>query len=104
MPSLALITDTFAARSSIGNTGSIGYTSNASVPFDGGTLLVTPVSVSSFNLPFGAASTFSLPINLPLDPMLCGVNVYFQFMIVDPGASGFYHTAQTKGLHWTIGW
>ena len=74
-----------------------------SFPFDGGTLLVNPLLVSVFNLPFGPQSV-SLQFQVPLDPSLCGLDLYFQYMIVDPGAAGFYQTAQTNGQRWTLGW
>lgn len=72
-----------------------------SLPFDGGTFLVQPFTTVTFIIPFGGVPTFPVPI--PVHAGLCGFNVYFQALIVDGTASGFYHTAQTPGLHWVIG-
>lgn len=72
----------------------------AALPFDGGALLVNPTFVVT--LPgLDGSGGFVLPI--PLTASTCGLHVYFQAMFIDPGASGFNHTAQTNGLDWTIG-
>ena len=74
----------------------------AALPFDGGTLLTVPVL--TLNLPpLSPAGTLTLPFPLPADPSLCGVSTFMQVIFVDPGAGGFYQTAQTNGLQLTFG-
>lgn len=74
----------------------------ASVPFDEGTLLVQNPIVSALPAvpPSGSMNIFA-PI--PDDTALCGLTLYHQVMVVDPAATGFYHTAQTAGLERTFG-
>ena len=76
----------------------------AALPFDGGTLLATPTFTVSLP-PLNGAGSISIPIPIALDttPAGCGVHLYFQAIFADPGAAGFYHSAQTNGLDWTIG-
>lgn len=72
-----------------------------SVPFDGGTLLVTPLVTLS--LPLNGSGGLSLPISVPADASLCAFPAHFQVMVFgDPGAAGYYQTSQTKGLTWTL--
>ena len=49
----------------------------------------------------GGATSLAVP--LPSDAMLCGANLYLRALFFDPAAGGFYHTAQTAGLQWTLG-
>ncbi len=72
----------------------------AGLPFDGGTLLVTPAFVVALP-PLGAGGSLVLPV--PITPWADGVHVYYQVMFFDPGAAGYYQTAQTNGLDWTVG-
>ncbi len=72
----------------------------ASVPFDGGTLLVTPAFVVALP-PLDASGGFTLPVMLT--EWACGVALYVQVMFVDPNVPNYYHTAQTNGVLWTIG-
>lgn len=72
-----------------------------SVPFDGGTLLVSPLWTIA--VPLNAAGGIALPVPLPANAALCGQSAKFQVMFQDPGAGGFLHTAQTAGLSWTLG-
>ncbi|MBI4881069.1 MAG: hypothetical protein HY812_15640 [Planctomycetes bacterium] len=72
----------------------------AAMPFDGGTLLVTPAFVVGLP-PLGAGGSLVLPV--PITPWADGVHVYFQAMFFDPGATGYYQSAQTNGLDWTVG-
>ncbi len=74
----------------------------AALPFDGGTLLVTPAALLPMP-PFSATGTLDVSATLPVDPSLCSAHLYFQNVFVDPGAAGFHHTAQTNGVAWTIG-
>jgi len=71
----------------------------ASLPFDGGTLLVT----SSFTLPLPPVGPLNIPFNLPATSSLCNLNIFLQVMAVDPGAAGFNQTAQTAGLRLHLG-
>lgn len=71
------------------------------LPFDGGTLLVEPIAFKPFT--FNAAGKAVLPFPIPAESQLCGSNVYFQALIVDPLVSGPFHTAQTEGIRWVIG-
>jgi len=75
----------------------------ASIPFDGGALLVNNPLVISIPIPFDVAGSWTLAGQMPNDPSLCGLTLYHQVMYVDPGASGFYQTAQTNGLARTLG-
>lgn len=74
--------------------------SPASLPFDGGSLLVNPGFVVNLP-PLDSSGGFTLPV--PIDNSLCGLHVYFQVTFYDPSAAGFYHTALSNGLHWTLG-
>ncbi len=74
----------------------------ASVPFDGGVLLVVPAL--SLNLPsLDVSGELTLPAAIVRDAKLCGVSLYMQVFVVDPGAAGFYHTAQSNALWWIFG-
>src|SRR5262249_54650667 len=77
--------------------------SSQSVPFDKGTLLVTPTFVVPLQIPIDASGSFSLTVALPGDTSLCGLTLYEQMMFVDPAATGFHHSAQTNGLARTFG-
>jgi hypothetical protein len=72
----------------------------AALAFDGGTLLANPTFIVNLP-PLDGGGGFVLPV--PVGPTTCGLHLYFQVMFVDPGASGFYQTAQTNGLDWTLG-
>lgn len=71
--------------------------------FDGGTLLVDPALVLFVPAPVAADGSLTLQGLVPADPKLCGVSLYYQFMIQDSGAAGFYHLAMTNGLSWVFG-
>jgi len=77
--------------------------SQLSVPFDGGTLWVSPdiFIVLPFTIP--ANGQFDIVGPLPADASLCGATIYHQMWYIDPGATGFYQTAQTNGLARTFG-
>ncbi|MCC7171012.1 MAG: FG-GAP repeat protein [Planctomycetes bacterium] len=75
---------------------------SATIPFDGGTLLVMPIL--TLVLPaIGPTGVLLLPIGLPADPALCGIELVLQAGYVDAGATGFYHLALTNGAQWTLG-
>lgn len=75
----------------------------ASIPFDEGTLLVTPQILIPIPVPIGADGTLPIHGTIPFNPAFCGVDLYHQAWIVDPAADGFYHLALTAGLKRTFG-
>lgn len=75
----------------------------ASLAFDGGTLLAAPTILLSIPVPVPASGTLTIQGSIPNDAALCGLTLYHQILFVDPGAAGFYHTAQTNGLARTFG-
>lgn len=75
----------------------------ATLPFDGGTLLVDPLLIISIPAPIAADGTLTISGPIPNDPSLCGLELYHQVFYVDPGAAGFYHVALTNGLLRTLG-
>jgi hypothetical protein len=74
--------------------------SPASLSFDDGSLLVNPFLILPLPSLDGAGS---LTLAVPLTTWACGASLYLQAMFVDPGATGPYSTAQTNGLHLTLG-
>lgn len=74
----------------------------ANLAFDEGTLLVTPLLVFSLP-PAGPSGTLTIAGAIPDEAAICGVTLYHQVMVVDPGATGFYQTAQSNGLARTFG-
>lgn len=88
--------------------GAVGVTlvigaSQLSLPFDGGTLWVSPDIIFVLPFPVPASGQFDVMGPLPADASLCGVTIYHQMWYIDFGASGFYHTAQTNGLARKLG-
>lgn len=71
----------------------------ASIPLKDGTLLVDIFQTLTF--PMGSGT---LPLNpdLPDDPKLCGVSVFLQGLVIDPGASR--GVAFSKGLELQLGY
>lgn len=74
----------------------------AAIPFDQGVLQVFPTFVLTLP-PLDATGTLTLPFVLPDEASLCGGIVSFQAIFIDPGAIGYYHTAQTNGLRFNFG-
>lgn len=74
------------------------------IPFDGGALLTDASWILSIPVPILADGTLPLIGTLPADPVLCGFSIYHQVMFADPGATGYYHLAQTAGLRRTLGY
>jgi hypothetical protein len=70
---------------------------NAPTPW-GGTALVQPLASVTVVLPQAGAP---LPFPIPSDPMLCGIAVYAQGVVFDPGAT--HGIAFTSGLAFSIG-
>jgi hypothetical protein len=77
--------------------------SQASLPFDGGTLLVTPVLIFALPVVVPANGVLTITGTVPADPQLCGITVYHQMMYLDPSVPTFYHTVQTNGVARTFG-
>jgi hypothetical protein len=78
-------------------------TATAAIPFDGGALYVAdphPIPLG----PVQPGGGISVGWTLPADPVLSGVDVVLQGFVLDLGAAGTYHTAQTKGLVVTPGY
>lgn len=77
----------------------IGF-SPASLPFAGGTLLVSPpMTLLVMGVP---QAGLSLSGPLPCEPTFCGVCVYLQLLQLDPGASNNY--SMTNGLELCLGY
>jgi len=70
----------------------------AAVPVLGGTLLVAPTGTIAFPLPSAGAE---LPWTIGFDGALCGLDVFVQTAVLDPGAPQAF--ALTPGLHLHVG-
>ena len=75
----------------------------ANIPFDGGALYIGDPTGQYLPV-VGAPQQVGAQWQLPPDIGLCGTNVFFQAMLIDPGAGGTFHTAQSNGLHTVIGY
>ena len=71
----------------------------ASFPLEGGTLLVDIFLVVT--IPMGSG-TLPLDPELPDDPSLCGVSLFLQGVVIDPGAS--HGAAFSRGLEMRFGY
>ncbi len=71
------------------------------IPFDGGRLLVDPAGMFVVPAPVAADGSLILERLLPVDPSLCGVSLFYQLMVRDPGAAGRF--AMTNGLQRVLG-
>ncbi len=73
-----------------GATGAMffGFTpaTQVSIPFLGGTVYVLPTTTLPLTVPASGAT--SIPLAIPDDPVLSGLNLNIQGVFVDPGASG----------------
>lgn len=99
-------TPAFTIRLANGRPGALpvlflGFTP-LSIPFDGGTLLANPVFVLPL-VPYPGSGQIDLTFPFCDVAAYCGATAYLQAMFVDPGAAGFYMTAQTAGLTITLG-
>ena len=72
------------------------------IPFDDGTLLVADPHLLVFPV-VGPLGQVGMGLSIGPELAICGVSVYFQAMVLDPGATGTLHTAQTRGLEAVIG-
>lgn len=75
----------------------------AALAFDGGTLLVQPAALLPVPAPIGAFGSLSIQGPIPADAGLCGLSLYHQVFVSDPGAAGPYHQAMTNGLLRVLG-
>ena len=75
----------------------------ASIPFDGGNLYIGDPT-GEYMPVVGVLNQVGVQWQIPADPALCGAEVFFQAMFIDPGAAGPFKTAQTNGLHTVIGY
>ena len=77
-------------------------TTPGSFAFDGGELLVGDPHFA--NLPVvGVFEQVGVGWDIPLDISLCGADFYMQGMLLDPGAAGTFHTAQSNGVAASLG-
>jgi len=75
--------------------------SQANLPTpQGGTILVGFIPALVLPLPLGPSGAV-LAANIPVDTAFCGVDLYMQFIEIDPGAPG--GASFTKGLRLTFG-
>lgn len=72
----------------------------ASIPFGGGTVLVSLSPGFVLTFPTGATGALSLPAPIPNDVGIVGAKVDLQWIVVDPGAVGGY--ALTQGMELTL--
>jgi len=77
--------------------------SQTNVAWDGGTLLASLNFFIALPVPIQANGTLPLTGLLPADASTCGVTIYHQVLVPDPGATGFYGLAMTNGLARTFG-
>lgn len=73
----------------------------ANIPFDGGEILVANPKLTVLP-PLDGNGRATLSGNIPDAPALCGVSLYFQYLFVDPGATGT--TAQSHGFQRSLGY
>ena len=72
--------------------------SRTSVPLLGGTKLVAQTAVAPVAL---GAEGAVLPTAIPNDPFFCGISVFFQLLVIDPGAS--QGVSLSRGLELNLG-
>jgi hypothetical protein len=76
---------------------------STAVPFDGGQLYVSGFHLLALQ---GVDSSGGVDtvLAVPADPALCGLQISFQAMFVDPGATGAFQTAQSNGVEVVLGY
>lgn len=75
----------------------------AEIPFDEGTLWMADPHI----VPMPVVSVLGqvgLQIQVPDEPVLCGLDVVTQVMFIDPGAAGSFSTAQSNALGLMVGY
>ena len=75
----------------------------AAVPFDGCVILVEDLHLE-FLPTIGPLGQVGVAWNVPSDPATCGLDVFVQAFMFDPGASGVFALAHTDGLQLTVGY
>ena len=75
----------------------------ATIPFDGGEFYMADPNGELLPI-VGPLGQVGAPWNLPNQPVLCGSEVIFQVLFLDPGAAGSFRTAQTNGLRTIVGY
>ena len=75
----------------------------AAVPFDGGVILVEDLRLE-FLPTVGITGQVGIAWDVPSDPATCGLDVFVQAFMFDPGASGVFALAHTDGLQLTVGY
>jgi hypothetical protein len=75
----------------------------AAVPFDGGVILVEDLHLE-FLPTIGPIGQVGIGWGVPADPATCGLDVFVQAFMFDPGASGMFALAHTDGLRLTVGY
>jgi hypothetical protein len=75
----------------------------AAVPFDGGVILVEDLHLE-FLPTVGPLGQVGIAWDVPSDPATCGLDVFVQAFMFDPGASGMFALAHTDGLKLTVGY
>ena len=77
-------------------------TTPGAFPFDGGELLVGDPHLALLPL-VTVFEQVGVAWDIPLDTTLCGADFYMQGMLLDPGASGTFNTAQSNGVEARLG-
>lgn len=75
----------------------------AEIPFDEGAFLIADPHFLALPT-VGVLGQVGSQLNVPEESFLCGVTVYFQALLIDPGATGVFSTAQSNGVQATIGY
>lgn len=75
----------------------------AAIPFDEGTFLIgDPRFVALPTVP--AFGQVGIGVDVPDHPFMCGLELYFHALLIDPTADGTYSTAQSNGVAVTVGY
>ena len=74
----------------------------AAIPFDGGTFLMADPNGEWLPVA-GVLNRVGIQWQVPADLALCGSEVVFQALFLDPAGSGPLKTAQSNGLHTIVG-
>ena len=69
----------------------------ASIPFDGGTLLVQP-QFAAFFLVTNPVGQVNASVVLPANPVLCGNTIFTQMLIQDTSLTSFFQVSMSNGL------
>lgn len=75
----------------------------AELPFDEGVLWMADPHIVAMPV-VTVIGTSGLMIDVPDDPVLCGLEVVTQVMFIDPGAAGSFSTAQSRAMSLMVGY